>query len=104
MVQVSGGKKAVKTKYGLEAPTDKDATFFSPKSLLVQPPDSTPMLDYFQFGDESSDHDLLLNIPSSSSFPQAELLLPSPGFGAQASTSSSINQNHVPYQFQPEPQ
>lgn len=102
MVQVSVGKKAVKANNGLKAPMEKDATFFSPKSLLVQPPDSTHMLDCFRFGDESSDHDLLLNIPSHSSFPQAELLLPTPGFGAQASTSSSIYQNHSPC-FQTKP-
>ncbi|WOG85782.1 hypothetical protein DCAR_0104975 [Daucus carota subsp. sativus] len=93
---IPGGKKAVKTNYGLKAPMDKEATFFSPKTRLVQPPDNTSLMpDCFQFGDESSDHDLLLNIPSHSSFPQAELLLPTQGFGAQASTSSSIYHNHV---------
>ncbi|KAL8106949.1 GATA transcription factor 26-like isoform X2 [Apium graveolens] len=96
-----GGKKAVMANNGLKAPMNKDATFFSPKS--VQPPDSTSrMLDCFQFGDETSDHDLLLNIPSHSSFPQAELLLPTPGFGTQTSTGSSTYQNRVPC-FQTKP-
>ncbi|KAH7833864.1 hypothetical protein Vadar_010549 [Vaccinium darrowii] len=41
------------------------------------PPDSSSlMLDSFQFMDESSDQDLLLDVPSNNSFPQAELLFP----------------------------
>lgn len=91
MVCVSGSKKVVETNYGNEV------SCFGPKLQLEAPRDSTSsMLDCFQFAAESSDHDLLLNIPSHSSFPQAELLLPNSGFGAQASTSNSqLCQNHV---------
>lgn len=63
---------------------------FSPKSLFALPPDGDSlMLDSFNFVDESSDQDLLLEVPSNSSFPQAELLHPTLSYGAQASTSSS---------------
>lgn len=69
---------------------DNDGSCFSPRSLFALPPDSSSlMLDSFQFMDESSDQDLLLDVPSNNSFPQAELLYPTSSFGAQASTSSS---------------
>lgn len=61
---------------------ENDGSCFSPKCLFALPPDSSsPAL-------ESSDQDLLLDVPSNGSFPQAELLLPS-RFNAQASTTSS---------------
>lgn len=83
MLHISGSKKTVKTNY------DNEATCFSPKILLEAPGANTSlMLDCFQFAAENSDHDLLLNIPTHSSFPQAELLLPNSGFGAQASNSN----------------
>ncbi|XP_074329293.1 GATA transcription factor 26 isoform X2 [Apium graveolens] len=101
----SGGKTTVKSpkrvsmkaNYDNKELVDNDATCFSPKSLFALPPDNTSlMLDSFRF-DEHSDQDLLLNVPSHSSFPQAELLMPTSSFNnAQASTSSSsIYQNHV---------
>lgn len=100
----SGGKTTMKSpkrvsmkvNYDNKELVDNDATYFSPKSLFALPPDNTSlMLDSFQF-DEHSDQDLLLNVPSHSSFPQAELLMPTSSFNAQASTSSSsIYQNHV---------
>ncbi|KAM7531044.1 hypothetical protein LguiB_034454 [Lonicera macranthoides] len=72
---------------------DNDGTYFSPKSLFTLPPDSSSlMLESFCYENQSSDNDLLLlDVPSNSSFPQAELLfLPT----SQASTSSSsIYQN-----------
>ncbi|KAI7753708.1 hypothetical protein M8C21_027348 [Ambrosia artemisiifolia] len=45
---------------------------FSPRSLFALPPDNT--LDYMKYVEDSSDHDLLLNVPSNTSFPLAELL------------------------------
>lgn len=68
-----------------------EASCFSPRSLFAFTPDkSSLMLDYFQFNDDSSDQDLLLDIPSNGSFPQAELLYPTSSYGSQqASTSSS---------------
>ncbi|KAJ0088335.1 hypothetical protein Patl1_32527 [Pistacia atlantica] len=47
------------------------------------------MLEPLNFVNESSDQDLLLDVPSNSSFPQAELRHPALRFGQQASTSSS---------------
>ncbi|XP_019424541.1 PREDICTED: GATA transcription factor 26 isoform X1 [Lupinus angustifolius] len=68
----------------------EDGSYFSPKSLFALPPDaSSLLLDSLNFVDESSDQDLLLEVPSNNSFPQAELLPPNLSFGAQASTSSS---------------
>lgn len=89
-------KRVLKANYDNKELVDNDAACFSPKSLFALPPDNTSlMLDSFRF-DEHSDQDLLLDVPSHSSFPQAELLMPSSSFNAQASTSSSsIYQNHV---------
>lgn len=87
---------SMKANYDNKELVDNDATCFSPKSLFALPPDNTSlMLDSFQFN-EHCDQDLLLNVPSHSSFPQAELLMPTSSFNAQASTSSSsIYQNQV---------
>ncbi|KAK1377320.1 hypothetical protein POM88_033513 [Heracleum sosnowskyi] len=100
----TGGKTTMKSPKGVSMKVnydnkelvDNDATCFSPKSLFVLPPDNTSlMLDSFGF-DEHSDQDLLLNVPTHSSFPLAELLMPTSTFNAQASTSSSsIYQNHA---------
>lgn len=68
---------------------------YNPKSLFPLPPDaSSHLLDSFNFVEESSDQDLLLEVPSNNSFPQAELLHPTSIFGAQASTSSSSAYSH----------
>lgn len=87
----------MKANYEHKEVMENDGTCFSPKSLFALPPDhSSLMLDSFRYGDESSDQDLLLDVPSNSSFPQAELLLPTSSFAAQASTSSSsVYQNSV---------
>ncbi|XP_073312365.1 GATA transcription factor 26 [Primulina huaijiensis] len=69
---------------------DNDGSFFSPRRLFSSPIDNSSLvLDSSRFADESLEHELLLDVPSSGSFPQAELLLPTSSFGAQASTSSS---------------
>ncbi|CAN6486830.1 unnamed protein product [Victoria cruziana] len=52
-----------------------DASCFSPRSLFVSPLDrSSVTLDSLQFLDDSSDQDLLLDVPSNVSLQQAELL------------------------------
>ncbi|XP_077244847.1 GATA transcription factor 27-like [Tasmannia lanceolata] len=54
---------------------DNEVSCFSPSSLFAFPPDTgSMMLDSLQFTDESSDQDLLFDVPSNSSFPEAELL------------------------------
>lgn len=68
----------------------------SPRSLFALPGDgSLCMLDSLNFVAESSDQDLLLEVPSNSSFPQAELLHPTSSSGVHASTSSSSVYSHV---------
>ncbi|XP_068649969.1 GATA transcription factor 26-like [Aristolochia californica] len=55
--------------------TDNEGSCFSPRSLFAFPPDrSSCMLDSWQFTDESSEQDLLFDVPSNAYFPQAELL------------------------------
>ncbi|GKV10788.1 hypothetical protein SLEP1_g22105 [Rubroshorea leprosula] len=85
----------MKATYENKELLDNDGSCFSPRSLFALPPDgSTLMLDSFHFADESSDQDLLLDVPSNSSFPEAELLHPLSSSGQQASTSSSSAYPH----------
>ncbi|KAL3497575.1 hypothetical protein ACH5RR_040307 [Cinchona calisaya] len=75
--------------------TDNGGSCFSPRSLFALPPDNSSLVLDSMNSAESSDQDLLLDVPSNSSFPQAELLLPtSSSFGAQASTSCSSGYPH----------
>ncbi|KAL1548964.1 GATA transcription factor 26-like [Salvia divinorum] len=68
---------------------DGDDSFMGAQSLFsVQNKNGSSVLGTSYFEGENSDQDLLLDIPSNGSFPQAELL-PSSSFGAMASTSSS---------------
>lgn len=70
---------------------DNDGPGFSPRSLFALPPDhSSLMLDSLKYADENCDQDLLLDVPSNTSFPQAELLRPH-----SSTSSSSIYQNFV---------
>lgn len=75
-----------------EASENDGSSCFSPRSLFAVPTDSggSFLLDPVNFVEESSDQDLLLDVPSNGSFAQAELLHPSLSFGSlQASTSCS---------------
>ncbi|XP_009371047.2 GATA transcription factor 26 isoform X2 [Pyrus x bretschneideri] len=88
----------MKGSYENKDPMDYDGgSCFSPKSLFALPTDGGSFLmDSMNFVDESSDQDLLLDVPSNGSFAQAELLHPAMSFGApQASTSSSSIYPHV---------
>ncbi|CAN6580563.1 unnamed protein product [Malus baccata var. baccata] len=88
----------MKGSYENKDPMDYDGgSCFSPKSLFALPPDgSSFLMDSMNFVDESSDQDLLLDVPSNGSFAQAELLHPAMSFGApQASNSSSSIYPHV---------
>ncbi|XP_054809477.1 GATA transcription factor 26-like isoform X2 [Prosopis cineraria] len=94
---VRSPKRVIMMKTGSEGKeVFEDGYCFSPKSLIALPADGSPcMLDSFNFVDESSDQDLLLEVRSNSSFPEAELLHPTLRFGAQPSTSSSLAYQHV---------
>lgn len=75
---------------------DNESSCFSPRSLFALPPDgSSPMLGSLHFANECSDQDLLLDVPSNGTFPQAELLHPTSSFGQQASTSSNSPHPHL---------
>lgn len=79
----------MKSSYGKKEILDRDESFVSAKSLFsIQNDNGSSVLDTSHFEGENSDQDLLLDVPSNGSFPQAELL-PSSSFGAMASTSSS---------------
>lgn len=73
---------------------DGDGSSFSPRNLFALPSDD---LDSVHFTEDSSDHDLLLEVPSSGSFPQAELLH-SATRSQQASASSSSVHQHLVHQ------
>ncbi|KAL8196151.1 hypothetical protein R6Q57_025151 [Mikania cordata] len=92
-------RSSMKASYEHKELMDNDGPGFSPRSLFALPPDhSSLMLDSMKYADEYSDQDLLLDLPSHSVFPQAELLIPNSNSAAaaQASTSSSsIYQNFV---------
>ncbi|KAI7743412.1 hypothetical protein M8C21_014039, partial [Ambrosia artemisiifolia] len=92
-------RPSMKGSYEHKEVIENDGPGFSPRSLFALPPDhSLLMLDSLKHADESGDQDLLLDVPSNTSFPQAELLLPNSSFAAaaQASTSSSsVYQNFV---------
>jgi len=85
------------TKAGCEGKEGvEDGACYSPKSLFALPPDaSSLMFGSLNFVEEIGDQDLLLEVPSNTSFPQAELLHPSLSLGAQASTSSSSVYSHL---------
>ncbi|PNY05248.1 GATA transcription factor 26-like protein [Trifolium pratense] len=88
--------KRIITKTSYEGKLVDDGSFYNPKSLFPLPPDaSSHLLDSFNFVEDSSDQDLLLDVPSNNSFPQAELLHPNLSYGAQASTSSSSAYSHL---------
>ncbi|KAF4404208.1 hypothetical protein G4B88_014664 [Cannabis sativa] len=76
---------------------NNDGSCFSPRSLFAASPDGGSfLLDSINFVEESSDQDLLLDVPSNGSFAQAELLLPTISFGSQqaSTSSSSISPHH----------
>ncbi|KAG2676145.1 hypothetical protein I3760_12G039000 [Carya illinoinensis] len=87
----------MKASYETKEVIDNDGSCFSPRSLSALPTNGgSLMLDSFHFVEENSDQDLLLDVPSNGSFPQAELLQPAVSFGAQqASTCSSSIYPHL---------
>ncbi|CAN1333827.1 GATA transcription factor 26 [Linum perenne] len=77
-------RNVTKTSYMTNELTDNEASYFSPKSLFALPHEES--LDFVE------DQDLLVDVPSNGSFPQAELLHQHPALsrlGQQATTSSS---------------
>ncbi|XP_071725071.1 GATA transcription factor 26-like [Rutidosis leptorrhynchoides] len=64
-----------KASYEHKELIDNESYGISPKSRFVSPSDnSSLMLEFSKYADESCDQDLLLDVPSNTSFPQAELL------------------------------
>lgn len=53
---------------------DNEGSCFSPRSLFAFPPDGSSSLDSLQFSSDSSNQDLLFDMPSYTSFTQAELI------------------------------
>ncbi|XP_076940376.1 GATA transcription factor 27-like [Bidens hawaiensis] len=88
-VMKSPKRPSMKANYEHKEPMDNDGPGFSPRSLFALPPDhSSLMLESLKYADESSEQDLLLDVPSHSCFPQAELLLPN-----SSPSSSSVYQS-----------
>ncbi|XP_055819712.1 GATA transcription factor 26-like isoform X2 [Solanum dulcamara] len=80
----------MKSIYEQKELIDNDGSCFSPRSSFALPSENSSLvLDSFRSANENSHQDLLLDVPSNSYFPQAELLLPTSSFTTQASTSSS---------------
>ncbi|KAJ4955061.1 hypothetical protein NE237_011844 [Protea cynaroides] len=79
-----------KASYDTKDLINNGGSCFSPRSLFSFPTDgSSLMLDSLQFTDDSSDQDLLLDIPSNGAFPQAELL-PTSSFSTQRASTDSV--------------
>ncbi|KAG7015697.1 GATA transcription factor 26 [Cucurbita argyrosperma subsp. argyrosperma] len=73
---------------------DSDGSCFSPRSLFALPSDGGSFtLESLHFDEDSLDQDLLLDVRSNNSFPQAELLHPSLSFSAQQASNSSSSVN-----------
>ncbi|XP_006362478.1 GATA transcription factor 26-like [Solanum tuberosum] len=80
----------MKSIYEQKELVDNDGSCFSPRSSFALPSENSSLvLDSFRSANENSHQDLLLDVPSNSYCPQAELLLPTSSFTTQASTSSS---------------
>ncbi|PHT96166.1 GATA transcription factor 26 [Capsicum annuum] len=97
-LKYSGAKAAMKSPkrvvmksiYEQKELAASDGSCFSPRSSFTLPSENNSlMLDPFHSANQNSDQDLLLDVPSNSCFPQAELLVPTSSFTTQASTSSS---------------
>ncbi|XP_004244556.1 GATA transcription factor 26-like [Solanum lycopersicum] len=80
----------MKSIYEQKELVDNDGSCFSPRSSFALPSENSSLvLDSLRSANENSHQDLLLDVPSNSYCPQAELLLPTSSFTTQASTSSS---------------
>ncbi|XP_049369720.1 GATA transcription factor 26-like isoform X2 [Solanum verrucosum] len=80
----------MKSIYEQKELVDNDGSCFSPRSSFALPSENSSLvLDSFCSANENSHQDLLLDVPSNSYCPQAELLLPTSSFTTQASTTSS---------------
>ncbi|GMJ00432.1 GATA transcription factor 26 [Hibiscus trionum] len=90
-------KVSMKATYENKEVIDDDGSCFSPRSLFALPPDGGSLsMDSLRFIDESSDQDLLLDVPPNGSFPHAELLHPTISLASTSSSSARSNLVH-PY-------
>jgi len=81
-----------KAGYECKEAVQNEGSYFipTPRNLFaLQTNGSSLMLDSFQLEDESSDQDLLLDVPSNGLFPEAELLHPAFSFASQQASASS---------------
>ncbi|KAK4349628.1 hypothetical protein RND71_032383 [Anisodus tanguticus] len=90
MTMKSPKRVVMKSIYEQKELVDNAGSCFTSRSSFSLPSENSSLvLDSFRSANENSDQDLLLDVPSNSYFPQAELLLPTSSFTTQASTSSS---------------
>ncbi|KAK9716293.1 hypothetical protein RND81_06G223700 [Saponaria officinalis] len=90
----------LKVDYKKKGPLQNEPPYFTSRNGFALPIDTgygALMLDPMLCEDEISDQDLLLDVPSNGSFPQAELLCPTSSFmSRQASaSSSSVHPFHI---------
>nr|GEX21833.1 GATA transcription factor 26-like [Tanacetum cinerariifolium] len=55
---------------------DNDGLGFTPRSIFALPPDYSSLIESLRHADENSKHDMLLDVPSNTYFPQAKLFPP----------------------------
>ncbi|XP_074269237.1 GATA transcription factor 26 isoform X2 [Silene latifolia] len=84
----------LKVDYKKKAPLQDEMPYFipTPKNVFAFPGGGGGghlMLDSMHCEDEASDQDLLLEVPSNGSFPQAELLCPASSYVSQQASASS---------------
>ncbi|KAF3787642.1 GATA transcription factor 26 [Nymphaea thermarum] len=90
---VNSYAKQAKSNFEENEAAGYDASCFSPRTLFVSPLDrSSVTLDSLQFLDDSSDQDLLLDIPLNVSLQQAELL--DCNFWKKSSSTRSTTESH----------
>ncbi|XP_077235170.1 GATA transcription factor 26-like isoform X2 [Tasmannia lanceolata] len=90
--ELNSSNVGIRTTYDTKE-MDNEVSCLSPRSLFAFAPDtSSIMLDSLQFTDTSSDQDLLFDVPSNASFPQAELLHCHP-WKQKTPPSNSVEEN-----------
>ncbi|KAL9246882.1 hypothetical protein vseg_020363 [Gypsophila vaccaria] len=97
---VKSSKRVVlKVDYKRKGPLQTELPYFTSRNSFALPTDAGSLMlnPSMLCEDDISDQDVLLDVPSNGSFPQAELLLPTSSFMSQqaSASSSSIRPFHV---------